>query len=143
MILYRTDDYNHEKMTTNLVDVITYEFFDRENDDALKGLIKFLDLAGGESCLLETAIKYRNKNDKNKIVNLIKDIISEITDKTGHELEVGLWLYPLQNIREYYSFEGFDPVIFGYETSPFVILSYKNEGTLFAYEKMPNICDKK
>ena len=39
-------------MSTNLVDVITYEFFDRENDDALKGLIKFLDLAGGENDIL-------------------------------------------------------------------------------------------
>lgn len=143
MVLYRTDDYNHEKMSTSLVDVIIYEFFDRENDDALKGLIKFMDLAGGEKDILESAIEYRNKNDKAKIVNLIKDIISYIFEKTGHELVIGLWLYPLKNVQDYYSFEGFYPIIFGYETSPFPILSYDGEGTLFAYEKMPEVCDKK
>lgn len=142
MVLYRTDDYNHEKMSTNLVDVITYEFFDRENDDALKGLIKFLDLTGGENDILKDAIKYRNRNDKAKVVNLIKDVISYIFEKTGHDLVIGLWLYPLKNVQDYYSFEGFDPVIFGYEVSQFPILSYEGEGTLFAYEKMPDVCDK-
>lgn len=139
MTLYRTDTFKHDDQSTDLKDVLMYEFYIQVNYDCFKGIKKLIkDLPFSEDEFLNAMDEY----DELKISRYVDAIIESLNKTFGKKFTTALWLYPLENVKTYYSFNGIDPVIFGYETSDVSLVSYEGEGTLFVYEEMPKIAEE-
>ena len=139
MTLYRTDTFKHDDQSTALKDVLMYEFYIQVNYDCFKGIKKLIkDLPFSEDEFLNAMDEY----DEMKISRYVDSIIESLNKTFNKNFTTALWLYPLENVRTYYSFNGIDPVIFGYETSDVSLVSYEGEGTLFVYEEMPKIAEE-
>ena len=137
MILYRTNDFDHENYSTNIRDVLFYEFFNKCNYDLLENIVNILS-ENSDTKLIEKNLSLAiDDYDKDRILRYVDMIIERLNKHYSKNFEVALWLYPLSNIQEYYEFQGIDPAIYGYNVSDFQLISYKNEGSLCLYENMP------
>ena len=143
MILYRTDDFNHDSSTTDLESVINYELVTRENEDLFQSISQYLgtpnEIAGYPLSVFNKALELNNKGILDDIVS---SIIKELQRKSHKDLRHAVWLYTQENVENYYSFEGIDVMIDGYETSDVCLISYPNEGALYAYEENPKITER-
>lgn len=142
MVLYRTDDFNHEMRTTSFREILYYEIYEMENS---KIFLNMCNLIGIDYITAkkewEKVYKELSNDNKDFVYNYIDNLLKKYEGKIGYTVPYAIWLYPLDNVKDYYEFEGFDPLIYGYNTSDNLIIFYKDEGSLYAYHEEPKPCE--
>ena len=144
MILYRTDEFSKNR-TTDIVEVLLYELFDRENESLFENLLSIsLNDEFKDTLSLEykALLDYPDREGQREFV---KTLVGRWNFYYKRDFKYAIWLYPLENVQAYVEFNACDemlPPIYGYETSGIAVISYENEGTLYFYDEEPEIKEK-
>lgn len=137
MVLYRTNDFDHGMYSTNIKDVLLYELLTKCNYDLLNNLVSLLSENSDIEILQKNISLAIDEFDKYRLSKYTDMLVERLNKHYSKDFKVALWLYPLDNVQEYYAFQGIDPAIYGYNTSNELLISYENEGSLYLYEDMP------
>lgn len=139
--LFRNDDIS-EGQTNDIIEIMTYEICELGNSDTLDYCIDHYKLSGKVINQAEQLIQMLDEGecldideDGDKVRNICRQIIAEVSKLTNINVKFGLWLTDKESVIELY--DGTEDNISEYKTSEAVISDLGSDGVLFGYEEMP------
>ena len=146
MVLYRTDEFSSNRKT-DIIEVLFYELFERENEALFGNLLSVTLNEDFKKTLSDEYMSLLGKPDQTAQYEFIHTIVDYWSRYYKKDFKYAIWLYPLDSVKAFVEFnevdEGMVPLIFGYEASDVAVITYEGEGTLYFYNKEPEVKEKR